>query len=203
INPGNSGGPVLDKEGRVIAIVTAYIEGANNVNFAIRVDAAFKHLKSLAEACDDCLVVRTRVDAPVFVDDALVGKGPRVLLVVTPGHHHVRTQIGSREEAKDVDFPADRDVDFATGVGDATVGASRSERAEQVSVLELPRDLTECEKILPYWIGRSVTVTLADGTSVTGELIEARGIERLGLALPNGERRRIALYDVQRVKRDR
>ena len=115
----------------------------------------------------------------------------------------MRTQIGSREEAKDVDFPADRDVDFATGVGDATVGASRSERAEQVSVLELPRDLTECEKILPYWIGRSVTVTLADGTSVTGELIEARGIERLGLALPNGERRRIALYDVQRVKRDR
>ena len=35
INPGNSGGPVLNMEGKIIAITTAFREGASNTGFAV------------------------------------------------------------------------------------------------------------------------------------------------------------------------
>jgi len=40
INPGNSGGPLLDLQGRLIAIDTAGASGAQNVGFAIPIDQA-------------------------------------------------------------------------------------------------------------------------------------------------------------------
>jgi len=40
INPGNSGGPVIGPDGRVIGIVDASLRGAQNVNFAVPIDAA-------------------------------------------------------------------------------------------------------------------------------------------------------------------
>ena len=43
VNPGNSGGPLLDSSGRVIAITTARIAQAQNMGFAIPIDAA-KHV---------------------------------------------------------------------------------------------------------------------------------------------------------------
>jgi S1-C subfamily serine protease len=40
INPGNSGGPVVDLEGRVVGISTAGVSSADNIGFAISIDAA-------------------------------------------------------------------------------------------------------------------------------------------------------------------
>ena len=39
INKGNSGGPLLDAAGRVIGINSAGIPGAENLGFAIEIDA--------------------------------------------------------------------------------------------------------------------------------------------------------------------
>jgi hypothetical protein len=40
INPGDSGGPVVAPDGRVIGIADASVRGAQNVNFAVPIDAA-------------------------------------------------------------------------------------------------------------------------------------------------------------------
>ena len=40
INPGNSGGPMLDLSGRVVGINTAAEQSAENIGFAIAIDAA-------------------------------------------------------------------------------------------------------------------------------------------------------------------
>lgn len=42
-NPGNSGGPALDKQGHVVGVLVA--GGAQNVNFAIRIDRACQKLR--------------------------------------------------------------------------------------------------------------------------------------------------------------
>lgn len=47
INPGNSGGPLLDIDGKVIGINAAVVFGAQNVGFAIPVNAAKKDLLHL------------------------------------------------------------------------------------------------------------------------------------------------------------
>jgi S1-C subfamily serine protease len=48
INPGNSGGPLLDIEGKVIGISTAYVLGAQNISFAIPINAAKAEIKRFA-----------------------------------------------------------------------------------------------------------------------------------------------------------
>ena len=47
INPGNSGGPLVDSQGRVIGINAAMVFGAENVGFAIPINAAKKDLDDL------------------------------------------------------------------------------------------------------------------------------------------------------------
>ena len=49
INPGNSGGPLLDLAGRVVGINTAGSSSAENIGFAIAIDAALPTIRS-AEA---------------------------------------------------------------------------------------------------------------------------------------------------------
>lgn len=47
INPGNSGGPLLDHNGKVIAINVAIVMGAQNIGFAIPINNAKKDLSDL------------------------------------------------------------------------------------------------------------------------------------------------------------
>jgi len=47
INPGNSGGPLLDHDGKIIAINVAIVMGAQNIGFAIPINNAKKDLSDL------------------------------------------------------------------------------------------------------------------------------------------------------------
>ncbi len=49
INPGNSGGPLLNAEGKLIAINTAVYNGAQGIGFAIPIDAARRVVSELIE----------------------------------------------------------------------------------------------------------------------------------------------------------
>jgi S1-C subfamily serine protease len=49
INPGDSGGPLLDAAGRVVGINVVAVEDAQNIGFAIPIDAASEVLAELAE----------------------------------------------------------------------------------------------------------------------------------------------------------
>src|SRR5690606_30689260 len=111
LNPGNSGGPIFDREGRVIAVVTAGIKAANSVNFGIRIDIAFKHLRRLGAECE-CVVIRTREGTPVFFDERYVGNGPRVLVSATPGVHRVAVPVGPDGIVQTVNYPERREVNI-------------------------------------------------------------------------------------------
>jgi len=47
INPGNSGGPLINSRGEVIGINVAMVSGAQNIGFAIPIDAAKKSIESV------------------------------------------------------------------------------------------------------------------------------------------------------------
>jgi len=47
INPGNSGGPLVDAEGRVVAVNAAIVSGAQSIGFAIPVNAAKRDLDDI------------------------------------------------------------------------------------------------------------------------------------------------------------
>ena len=49
INPGNSGGPLVDQQGKVIAINTAIVFGAQNLSFAIPINSAKRDLADLKQ----------------------------------------------------------------------------------------------------------------------------------------------------------
>ncbi|MFN7144680.1 MAG: S1C family serine protease [Myxococcota bacterium] len=109
INPGNSGGPVVDVAGRVIGIVTAGVQDAQNLNFAIRIDVAAQALEGLEDRCG-CLVVHAPAGVPVFVDGVAVGVGPRVAVPASAGRHTVFALLGGRKVEQVVTWPETRKV---------------------------------------------------------------------------------------------
>jgi len=111
LNPGNSGGPIFDKLGRVVGVVTSGIKASNSINFAIRVDTALERFPRLVKLCD-CLVVEAPAGAPVFVDEVLVGQGPRVIVPVTRAAHDVIVSVGGKVRRERIEFPAVRRLDL-------------------------------------------------------------------------------------------
>ena len=109
LNPGNSGGPIFDRNGRVVAVVSKGATNASSLNIGIHVADAFLVFDQLLPLCG-CLAVDVPAGTPVFLDDVLVGKGPRVLIKPAPGAHEVSAVIGGRHVERAVRFPGDRRV---------------------------------------------------------------------------------------------
>ncbi len=111
LNPGASGGPILDKDGQVVGIVVAGMEGSNNINFAIKADVVLRAFDQLAPLCN-CLVVTTERGVPVFVDGAMAGKGPRVLVSIDEGIHDVFAVVGGEKVERTVQWPEEQSVEL-------------------------------------------------------------------------------------------
>lgn len=105
LNPGSSGGPVFDHQGRVLGVVTAGIEEAQGINFAIRSDVAFEALPRLAASDPDRLTIHAPAGATVLVNGKMAGKGPRVLVRVSPGTHRIQAVIADRMVERRVVWP--------------------------------------------------------------------------------------------------
>jgi serine protease Do len=127
INPGNSGGPLLNSNGEVVGINTARVPDAQNIGFAVSIDAVKSLLDDLRQGKGEVnpdnafLGVRTiSVDDPSLDPDALkkmgvvVAKGAVVVAVEAgTGAEKVKMEIG------DVIVKVDgRDVASSTEVGD-------------------------------------------------------------------------------------
>ncbi len=50
--------------------------------------------------------------APVFLDDAMIGKGPRVLVAPKPGEHTVSVVVDGKQVEKVIHFPADQRIEL-------------------------------------------------------------------------------------------
>lgn len=111
LNRGNSGGPVVDRLGRVVGVVTAAKTDAPSINFAIHSDVALRSLRRLADV-GPCLTIRAPAGVPVFLDGAMKGMGPRLVVLAVPGTHEVFAVIGGRMSKATVHFPDTRLVEL-------------------------------------------------------------------------------------------
>jgi S1-C subfamily serine protease len=109
LNPGNSGGPIFDRTGRVVAVVSKGATNASSLNVGVHVVDAFMVFDQLLAQCD-CLAIDVAGGTPVFVDDELAGKGPRVLARPSAGTHTVSAVIDGKQLERRIVFPAERRV---------------------------------------------------------------------------------------------
>jgi len=107
LNPGNSGGPIFDRTGRVVAVVSRGATTANSINLGVHVADAFLVFDQLLPVCN-CLAIDVKGAEPVFLDDAMIGKGPRVLVAPKPGEHTVSVVVDGKQIARVIHFPADQ-----------------------------------------------------------------------------------------------
>ncbi len=109
INPGASGGPVFNRHGQVVGVVTSGMSSANSINFAIRSDTAVRMFEKLSAHCD-CLTITAPAGIPVFVNNQMVGKGPRIVLPVEAGTFEIFAVIQGKMNKKKITFPATRSI---------------------------------------------------------------------------------------------
>jgi S1-C subfamily serine protease len=111
LNPGNSGGPVIDRHGQVVGVVTAGINDAQSINFAIRSEVVLRSFAEVPGNCE-CLTIAAPPEVPVFVDGKMVGKGPRVVLPVQPGTYEVFVVVDGAMKRIRVRYPDEKTVEF-------------------------------------------------------------------------------------------
>lgn len=106
LNPGNSGGPLVNRQGRVVGIVTSGIRESNAINFAIRADLAIRTLDALARKTGS-LVVRAPAGAQIFLDGALAGQGPRAAVPCSAGAHALMVIVSGEIKEQRIECPSD------------------------------------------------------------------------------------------------
>ena len=111
LNPGNSGGPIFDRTGRVVAIVSRGATTASSLNLGVHVADAFRVFDELLPMCD-CLAVDVKGATPVFLDDTMVGTGPRVLVTPKAGPHTISAVVGGKQNERSIRYPADHHIDL-------------------------------------------------------------------------------------------
>ena len=109
LNPGNSGGPIFDRTGRAVAVVSRGATTGNSINIGVHVADAFLVFDQLLPMCG-CLAIDVHGAGAVFVDDTLVGKGPRVLVNPRAGAHTVSAVVEGKQLEKTIHYPTDRRV---------------------------------------------------------------------------------------------
>ncbi len=112
LNPGNSGSPIFNRHGVVVGEATAGIVEANNTNFSIRADVVLDTFPQLAKAACACIEILAGKDIPIFVDGAMVGKGPRVVAPARPGRHDIFAVEDGVMRKHVVTFPATTRIDL-------------------------------------------------------------------------------------------
>lgn len=113
LNPGSSGGPIFNRRGEVVGVVTAGMTDSNAINFAIRIDEAFEHLEGM-RTIRDVLTIHAPAGVAVFVDGAMVGTGPTIVISVGEGIHDVFAVIRGEMVRRSVTYPREREVTLAT-----------------------------------------------------------------------------------------
>jgi len=111
LNPGNSGGPLFDRQGRVVGIITAGIQAANNVNYGIKIDEALAGLDLIGDHCQCWLFVAPK-NVAMFLNGESIGSGPRVVVPALPGTHEVFAVIDGTMKKYSLTWPGQRGVDF-------------------------------------------------------------------------------------------
>jgi hypothetical protein len=109
LNPGSSGGPVLDRDGRVVGVVTAGLSESNSINFAIKADVCQQALPELSMVAAT-LLIRAPAQVAVFVDGRHVGVGPEVLVPFAGERIEVMAVIGGRMVKRVVESTSVREV---------------------------------------------------------------------------------------------
>ncbi|CAN5618406.1 hypothetical protein BH11MYX1_BH11MYX1_53440 [soil metagenome] len=109
LNPGNSGGPIFDRTGRAIAVVSRGATSGNSINIGVHVADAFLVFDQLLPGCG-CLAIDVHGTGAVFVDDALVGRGPRVLMIPRTGTHTVSAIIDGKQLERTIHYPTEHRV---------------------------------------------------------------------------------------------
>ncbi|NVB37285.1 serine protease [Pseudenhygromyxa sp. WMMC2535] len=111
LNPGNSGGPIFDRQGRVVGIVTAGIQSANNVNYGIKIDEALGSLDQIGFHCQCWLFVAPK-NVAIFLDGEAVGSGPKLVIPAQEGTHEVFAVVDGVMKKYALSWPTHRGVDF-------------------------------------------------------------------------------------------
>jgi S1-C subfamily serine protease len=97
INPGNSGGPLVDLAGNVVGINTAGTQQAQNIGFAIAVNASKPFIEQALEAPDQPVaymgVSTTPVDAGVAAQLGLPVEEGALVVAIAPGGPASETDI--------------------------------------------------------------------------------------------------------------
>jgi hypothetical protein len=176
LNPGNSGGPVLDKNGKVVGIVVAGVQGSG-VNFAIPVGTAARFLARPDIQFDPPRLVAANVHQSMRFEARVVPILPTkaeitVELTLKPDRgkekNYKMKADGNRFHVTAVPVPApsgDLTMRLIGRFGNGAINATATDRAFKVGDKELK--LSEVHSVRG---GTTPRVLLADGKSIEGKV---------------------------------